>query len=94
MGSLGEERDRVGEVPANALDHRKAAEDQQRDEQPMLTRLARVVMPAAPMPVLVGRMRTVARVVIRVVVIMMPVRRVMLVRVRHGLRRPWLGEYT
>lgn len=37
MGSFSEERDRVREVAANALDYREAPENQQRNEQPALT---------------------------------------------------------
>ena len=85
MGGLGEKRDRVRQVPAGGLDYRKASENHQRDEEPTLADLLRMTMGmvavarrAVAVPVLMIRMRGVARVVIAV----------MLVRVWHELGSP------
>ena len=74
MSSFGKERDRVREVPANGLDHRKASKKQQRDEKPALTGVAPVAVRAGAVPVPMGVIRAVACVVVM---------SVMLVRVRH-----------
>ena len=56
MSRLGEERDRVGEVPANRLDHREASENQKRNDEPALaSAVPRVVRAlSVPMPVLMS----------------------------------------
>lgn len=71
MGRFGQERDRVREVAANGLDHRKACEDQQRNENPT---------PANVMPMLVRAVAMSVPVSVRVPV-PMTVRVLMMMRV-------------
>lgn len=95
MSSLGQQRDRVGEVTAGRLDQREAAENQQRDAKPTLADIVRRAMRAVTMPATVSatvrvpvimiRLRVVARVTMIVV---------RLLRVRHKLGKPALGVYT
>jgi len=82
---LGEERDRVREVPANGLDHRKASENQKCNEKSTLAGIMCVVVRTMPMtmPMLmamvVPRLRAMAGVSVITVV---------LVRMRHGFGCP------
>ena len=91
MGSFGKERNRVREVTADALDHRKAGENQQGKEKPTLTGIVPVAMRGMPMtmpmpmPMLVVVL-TPVRMCRRCAVARVMVIAVMVVRVRHGLR--------
>ena len=100
MSRLGKERDRVGEVPANRLDHREASENQKRNDEPALASAVPMVVRAlsVPMPVLMSMnmsMSTTALtlMLMRVLVPVLMVRvcavagvmiAVVLVRMRHG----------
>lgn len=105
MSRLGKERDRVGEVPANRLDHREASENQKRNDEPALASAVPMVVRAlsVPMPVLMSmNMSTTALtlMLMRVLVPVLMVRvcavagvmiAVVLVRMRHGFGSPVSG---
>jgi hypothetical protein len=79
---LCKKSDRVREIPTDGLDDREACENQQRNQQPALAGIARVVMRPVIMPVPMRRVRVMARVMARVMTRVI-VRTVMFVRVRH-----------
>ena len=100
MGSFGKERNGVREVTADALDHRKASENQQGNEKPTLTGVVPVAMRTMSMPMSMSMLVVVPTsvrmrrrcaadrvLVIAVVVIAVVVIAVVVVRVRHGLRK-------